>query len=68
MLYKFAYVKLCSPRQITKKIAVYWPARSSLAKSKPECRYAAFTENNYLIINTLYNNKQYKNNSSPITA
>jgi hypothetical protein len=26
------------------------PVRSGLAKSEPECRYAAFTKANYLII------------------
>jgi predicted metal-binding protein len=33
--------------------AVYWPVRSSLVKSEPECRYAAFTKINYLIIKLL---------------
>jgi hypothetical protein len=55
MLYKCDYVKLHCRSEIVKgaKRPFGGVARSSLEKSKPECRYAAFKKINYLIINIL---------------
>lgn len=43
-------------------------SRSSLVKSKPECRYAAFTKINYLIINILERENNNKKLTFLITA